>query len=78
MDFYASIFERFAELLTKVLPLSPFRDFLSEFGSIPFLGYLNWFVPVSGILKVMVAWLAAISAFHLYGIIMRWVKVIGD
>lgn len=68
----------FIDFVKTILPISPFRQFLSEFAGIPFLGYLNWFVPVRGILTVFSAWLVAYAAFNLYGIVLRWVKVIGD
>lgn len=78
MDFLSTIFQAFAEGLKSVLPLSPFRDFLADFSSIPYLGWLNWFVPIDGILTVMAAWLGAVALFQLYSIVMRWLKVIGD
>lgn len=61
-----------------LLPTSPFADFIEDFSSLPWLGVLNWFVPVQQILTVMAAWLAAVSLFYVYSVIMRWVKLIGD
>lgn len=78
MDEYNSLWEKFGEGLMEVLPTSPFREFLDEFSNLPFLGYLNWFVPVRGILIVLVAWCGAIGVFYLYSIVLRWLKVIGD
>jgi hypothetical protein len=60
------------------LPASPFRQFIDQFSSLPYLGYLNWFVPVKDMLVVAGAWLSAIALFYAYSIIMRWVKMIGD
>nr|DAF20302.1 MAG TPA: hypothetical protein [Inoviridae sp.] len=48
------------------------------FKDLPFLGYLNWFIPIGTIVKVGLSWLAAIALFYIYSIIMRWVKMIGD
>lgn len=73
-----NLFDNFANALKTVLPTSPFREFLDDFASIEFLGYLNWFVPVGDILKVMGVWLGAVALFQVYGIVMRWLKVIGD
>lgn len=76
-----SLEDAFGGLIQKileVLPTSPFRDFLDNFKNVPYLGYLNWFFPVRGVLTVMAAWLTAVSLFLLYSIIMRWVKIIGD
>ena len=64
--------------IVQLLPLSPFSSFISQFAGIPFLGYLNWFLPVRGMLTVMAAWLAAVTIFYLYSVVARWVKLIGD
>lgn len=75
---FESVFNAFAEALLSVLPLSPFKQFIDQFRSLPFLGYLNWFFPVGDCLAVMGAWLTAVGLFYLYSIVMRWLKVIGD
>lgn len=66
------------DTIVNLLPRSPFAAFIDQFAGLPFLGYLNWFIPVRQILIVMAAWLAAVSIFYLYSVIMRWVKLIGD
>ena len=66
------------EELLRLLPQSPLAPFISEFAELPWLGVLNWFIPVRGILTVMTAWLAAITLFYVYSIIMRWIRMIGD
>lgn len=67
-----------AQALSTILPLSPFRDFIDSLEAVPYLGWLNFFVPVREILVVMTAWLGAIALFYGYSIIMRWLKVLGD
>lgn len=69
---------KFAEALAQILPLSPFRPFLESFQDIPYLGYLNWFVPVGEILTVLSAWCTTIGIFYLYSVVLRWIKVVGD
>lgn len=64
--------------LAKTLPLSPFRPYLDMFGSLPYLGYLNWFIPVGTCVTIGASWLAVIGMFYLYSIVMRWIKMIGD
>lgn len=71
-------FNGLIEAIVRVLPHSPFQAFISEFSELPFLGYLNWFIPVRSMLLVMAAWLIAVAAFYLYSVIARWVKLIGD
>lgn len=78
MDQYESLWDKLGNGLMEVLPTSPFRGFLDEFADLPFLGYLNWFVPVRSILVVLSAWLGAVALFYAYSIVMRWLKVIGD
>lgn len=78
MDSFTSLWDQLGDGLMEVLPTSPFRGFLDEFSSLPYLSYLNWFVPVRGILNVLVAWLGAVALFYAYSIVMRWLKVIGD
>lgn len=62
----------------KLLPTSPFRQFIDNFEAPQYLGWLNWFFPISSILSVLALWVTAIGLFYLYSIIMRWVKMIGD
>lgn len=71
-------FKGLIQNIINVLPQSPFAPFVAEFSNLPFLGYLNWFFPVRACLTVMAAWLAAITLFYIYSVIMRWVKLIGD
>lgn len=72
------IIQRFAGFILSALPRSPLADLIDEI-ELPFqqgLGWLNWVFPVSFLLQVMAAWLAAYSVFLLLSIVMRWVKVI--
>lgn len=64
--------------LISMLPGSPFAEFVDQFAALPSLGYLNWFFPVRQCLVVLAAWLAAITLYYVYSVIMRWVKLIGD
>lgn len=77
MEFEA-IFEAWGEKILNLLPLSPFQEFIDQFRSLPYLGWLNWFFPVGDCLTVMVVWLGAVGLFYLYSIVMRWLKMIGD
>lgn len=56
------------EILDKLLSV-----ILSQ---LPYLGYLNYFVPVGTCLKIGTAWLAAIALFYLYSVLARWIKLI--
>lgn len=78
LDWLIEILEKFGDLIVSVLPVSPFKPYLEEFANIPYLGYLNWFLPIKGMCIIMLAWLTAVTTFYLYSIIMRWIKMIGD
>lgn len=78
LAFFNEMMTAFAAALAKVLPLSPFQQYIKAFGNLPYLGMLNWFIPVSALIKIGAAWLACIALFYLYSIAMRWVKMIGD
>lgn len=68
----------FVDYVISLLPSSPFATVFAQIGNLPYLGYLNWFVPVGQILGVMTVWLAAIATYYLYSVFMRWIKLIGD
>lgn len=62
--------------LANVLPMSPFQVFIDNFGDIPFLGQLNYFLPVAQIIAIGEAWLVAIALYYVYMIALRWIKAI--
>lgn len=75
------LFDVFQSLLQRVLqllPHSPFTTVASFVEGLPWLGWLNWFFPVSEILTILGAWLVAIAGFYLWSVVARWVKLIGS
>ena len=70
------IITQFLDWVLKLLPTSPFTRYIDALSTIPYLGYLNWFVPVGTMLKIGSAWLVSISLFYVYMIILRWIKAI--
>lgn len=78
LEWMSELIDKFAQTLMEVLPTSPFQQFLSDFEGLPYLSWLNWFIPVGNFVGIGIAWLGAIALFYLYSIIMRWVKMIGD
>ena len=63
-------------VLLHLLPLSPFADAIANLTQLPYLAYLNYFVPVGTFIKIGEAWLAAIALFYLYSVLARWIKLI--
>lgn len=78
LDWMSNLFSNIGEALTKVLPTSPFTQFIDSVQLPEWLGFLNWFFPVSAFLGVMAIWLTAVGLFYLYSVLMRWVKMIGS
>lgn len=78
LEWMRELLDKFGQLLMSVLPTSPFRQFIDDFAELPYLGWLNWFIPVGTFVKIGIAWLSAIALFYMYSVIMRWIKMIGD
>ncbi len=71
-----NLLDKFLQTVLSLFPLSPFREVIQELGSLPYLGYINWFVPVGDFVKIGTVWLAAIAAYYAWSIIARWIKLI--
>ena len=59
-----------------MLPSSPFTYFIGALQEFPFLGVLNWFVPVPTLIAIGEAWLMAITVYYLLSIVLRWIKAV--
>lgn len=78
LDWMSSLFDAFGNSLKDVLPTSPFTQYIVQFQDLPYLGWINWLIPIGPALNVLAAWLAAIAAFYAYSIVLRWIKALGD
>lgn len=76
LQMFNEIINAFAAAVIKVLPLSPFQQYIKEFANLPYLGYLNWFLPIGSFIKIGMVWLVAIGTFYIYSIVLRWIKAI--
>lgn len=74
MDF--SGISDFFDGVIDFLPTSPFVKFLEKMQDLPYLSYLNYFLPISQMIAIGEAWLVAIGVFYLYQIVLRWIKAI--
>ena len=68
--------DKFLAALLSLLPLSPFTEVINSLEALPYLGYINWFIPIGSMLKIGVAWLGAIALYYAYSVIARWLKLI--
>lgn len=63
-------------VLLALLPQSPFNAYISLVDSIPYLSYINWFIPVDGIFLVMQTWLQIVLIYCGYIISMRFTGLV--
>lgn len=59
-----------------LLPQSPFATYVSLIDEIPFLNYLNWFVPIDGVFVVLQTWLQVVLIYCGYVIAHRYVGLV--
>lgn len=71
-----ALLDAFLSLLLSVFPRSPFADIISQLEQLPYLGYLNWFMPVSEMLAIGSLWLVAIGVYYLWSVVARWINLI--
>lgn len=71
LDFLKSIIAWVIDLL----PDSPFQfdvpPFIQEL-----LGYINYFIPIGFMVKILLAWTACIAVWYVVQVAARWAKVI--
>lgn len=74
--FMKEILDKFLSFLLSILPTSPFAPVIDSLEKMPYLGYINYFVPVGTCIKIGEVWLAAIVVFYLWSVVARWIKLI--
>jgi len=65
-------------VILTLLPNDPFKSFIDNMAISPYLGYINWIIPVGSILTIATAWVTAIGVFYVYQLVLRWAKVVSD
>lgn len=60
-----------------LLPESPFSMINQYINQVPYLQYLNWFIPFNQLVGVMEFWLAAVTIYYGYMMALRYTHVIG-
>lgn len=76
MDTLNGLLSSFGGFLVTVLPRSPFYDFFNSWEVPEYLGWLNWFFPVSDCISILSIWLIAVSTYYIYSLLLRWIKAI--
>lgn len=70
------IFENIFQFCLSILPTSPFRSYIDKFVDIPFIGYLNFFVPISDFVLILTTWGTAVAIFYSVSLVLRFVRSI--
>lgn len=76
MSFVFKSFNSMLSLIIDLLPDSPFRGFIDNLTSIPYLGYLNYFVPVGHFVAILTAWTACIATYYVLSAVLRTINAI--
>jgi hypothetical protein len=58
------------------LPDDPLQPYIYGMAGAYWLGVLNWFIPFRSFFIIGGSWLAAITIFYVFKVILRWAKVI--
>lgn len=79
----SGLFGQMGDLLNQLLavimvalPNSPFQMITQNATVSRYLGYLNWFIPITFMLGVLQAWLIAVGIFYVWQLLLRWLKAI--
>lgn len=48
----------------SLLPASPFVGFTYLIKQVPYISYINWFIPVPEIITIMESWLAIVAIYY--------------
>lgn len=76
LSYMKQILDKFLYTVLSLFPLSPFMPAILELSSLPYLGYINWFVPVGDFIKMGTLWITAIGVYYAWSVIARWVKLL--
>ncbi len=76
INFILTVWHTVFDFVASLLPQSPVSDYLDYISGFPYLGYINWFIPVGTCITIMTAWLGCIGAYYLLSALLRWAKLI--
>ncbi len=76
MDALLKSLSSVAASVLEFLPDSPFHEWLTNLAEIPYLKYLNYFVPISDFLVLLGVWGVAVGMFYAVSAVLRFVGAI--
>ena len=69
-------FQSILNTVLDLLPDSPFRPFIDNLANIPYIGYLNYFIPINDFINILTAWGIAITLFYAVNALLRFIHAI--
>lgn len=74
----AALLAKLVNAIVSVLPVSPFPKMLEGLHEtlLPYLGWLNWFIPMGTIEALFVAWTAAIVIWYAWRALASWLHMV--
>lgn len=72
----SNLLKQLLNALVMLLPTSPFIKITDYIDSVPFVSYINWFIPFNILVAITEIWLVSVGLFYLYMVVLRWVKAI--
>lgn len=80
VNFVNLIWNKFVELVEAALslfPTSPVRPFIDNLDVVQwYLARVNYFVPVSHFLDMLLAFVSILGIYYAYSILARWIKLL--
>lgn len=76
MDFFLNFVKNFGQTILGFLPKSPFVGVIDTIHNLPWLSYVNWFIPIGQIITVLEIWISAVAVFYVYKAISKWVGLL--
>ncbi len=74
-DFLCNFLSDCLEWIIDLLPDSPFK-MLDTSVILPYLKWVNWFIPMNFILTTLSLWLVAVTGYYCWSVVLRWIKAI--
>ncbi len=69
-----SIVYQFFEAVLNLLPDSPIQEWIEAFKGVSWLGYLNFFIPISFMVNTTAIWVGLLLTFRLIKIVVNFAK----
>ena len=72
----SAIWSEFVNAAVNALPISPFYNFINSYTLPDGIGWLNWFLPISDMIGLLLAWVTAYGVYLLIRAVLRWIKIV--